>query len=96
MGAIIFYPVTLTLEFDSFFLKTLSLLITLETMTARAFILHMSSSCDKTTHLSSYLMQKIVSNLRRFIIHNLYFLANIVDNGCMRKKSDIHFIIRQS
>ena len=49
-----------------------------------------------TTHLSSYLMQKIVSNIREFIIHNLDTLANIVDNGCMLKKSDIHFIIRKS
>ena len=30
MGTIIFYPVTLTLEFDSFFLKTLTLFMTFE------------------------------------------------------------------
>ena len=47
MGAIIFYPVTLTLEFDPF-LKNFNLANNFWTVSPRALIFHMSILCDKT------------------------------------------------
>ena len=47
MGSIIFYPVTLTLEFDPFF-ETFNLANDFSTVSARALIFHMNIPCDKT------------------------------------------------
>ena len=44
---IIFYPVTLTLEFDPFF-ENFNLANNFLTMSAKALIFHMSFPCDKT------------------------------------------------
>ena len=47
MGTIIFYPVTLTLEFDPF-LENFNLANDFWTVSARALKFHMSIPCDKT------------------------------------------------
>ena len=47
MGSIIFYPVTLTLEFDLLF-KNFNLANIFWTVSARALIFHMNIPCDKT------------------------------------------------
>ena len=47
MGTIIFYPVTLTLEFDPFF-EIFNLAYNFRTVSARALIFHMNIPCDKT------------------------------------------------
>ena len=47
MGTIIFYPVTLTLEFDLLF-KNFNLANNFWTVSTRALIFHMSIPCDKT------------------------------------------------
>ena len=47
MGTIIFYPVTLTLEFDPFF-ENFNLANNFWTVSARALIFHMSIPCENT------------------------------------------------
>ena len=46
--SIIFYPVTLTLEFDPFYKKNFNLANNFWTVGARALIFHMNIPCDKT------------------------------------------------
>ena len=48
MDTIIFYPVTLTLEFDLLF-ENFNLANNFWTVSARALIFHMSNPCDKTS-----------------------------------------------
>ena len=47
LGTIIFYPVTLTLEFDPFF-ENINLADNFWTVSARTLIFHMNIPCDKT------------------------------------------------
>ena len=47
MGTIIFYPVTLTLEYDPF-LENFNLAYNFGTVSVRALIFHMSTPCEKT------------------------------------------------
>ena len=47
MDTIIFYPVTLTLEYDPFF-ENFNLAYNFWTVGAKALIFHMSIPCDKT------------------------------------------------
>ena len=59
-------------------------------------------SCIKSTRvnfsrnpsesLKIYFICKIVSNLRDRIFHDFDILANIAENGCMRKKPDIRYL----
>ena len=59
-------------------------------------------SCIKSTRVNfsqnlsenfkNYFICKIKSNLRDWIFHNFDTLANIVENGCTRRKPDIQYL----